>query len=108
MNAQNPNQHHDQHGAALLPVAHLVVDRHGHVLLKVLQPLRDVLLDPDGQPELVDLLLAGEMLEHGGPTPVLQVHKVALQHAQRHLRLGRRAAHDWIQRLRNLCKLDNQ
>jgi len=87
-----------------LPVRHLVVHGERHILLKVLQPLGDVLLDPEGEAQLINLLLVAQLAQNGGPAPILQIHKIPLQHPQRHLCFGRRAAHNRIERLRHLVE----
>ena len=83
---------------------HLIVHRERHVLLKVLQPLGDVLLDAEREAELVNLLLVGQLAQDGGPAAVLQVHKVPLEHAQRHLCFGGRTAHNRVERLDHLME----
>jgi len=60
--------------------------------------------DPERQLELVNLLLVGEVGEDCGAAAILQREEIPLEDAQGHLGLGRRAADDWIQRLRNLMQ----
>jgi len=58
-----------------LPVAQaqvVVVHTQGHILLKVFEALRDEVLDPQRQLQLVNLLLVGELGEHGGAATILQ------------------------------------
>ena len=62
------------------------------------------MFDPEGQLELVDLLLVGEVGQDGGPAAVLQGQEVPLQHPQGHLRLGGRAADDWVERFRDFLQ----
>ncbi len=45
-----------------------------------------------------------QLRQNGGAAPVLQVHKIPLQHAQRHLCFGRRTAHNGIERLAHLIE----
>jgi len=61
-------------------------------------------LDPERQLQLVDLLLVGEVGEHSRAAAILQGEEVPLEDAQGHLGLGRRAADDWVQRLRHLVQ----
>jgi len=98
----HPNQTAGQLLDLGLPVRHLVVHGERHILLEVLQALRDVLLDPERQAQLINLFLVAQLGQNCGAAPVLQVDKVPLQHAQRHLRLGCRAAHNGVERLADL------